>query len=59
MTMNIALSSIGPLIAGTVRDLQGDFDLALWVFIALPLPLALLSCFAAAPRAVLAQPATG
>lgn len=52
MTMNIALSSIGPLIAGTVRDLQGDFDLALWVFIALPLPLALLSCFAAAPQPI-------
>ncbi len=50
MTMNIALSSVGPLIAGTVRDLQGDFDWALWVFIALPLPLAFLSCFAAAPR---------
>ena len=54
MTMNIALSSIGPLIAGTVRDLQGNFDVALWVFIALPLPLALLSCFATAPRTVLA-----
>ncbi len=57
MTMNIALSSIGPLIAGTARDLQGDFDLALWVFIALPLPLALLSCFATAPRQPSASPA--
>ncbi len=51
MTMNIGISSIGPLIAGGVRDWQGNFDAAMWVFIAVPLPLALLSCFAAPPPA--------
>jgi MFS transporter, OFA family, oxalate/formate antiporter len=50
MTMNIALSSVGPLIAGTARDLQGDFDLAMWMFIVLPIPLALMSCFASPPK---------
>jgi len=61
-TMCIALSSLGPLIAGTVRDFSGSFDIAMWIFIAIPLPLAILSWFAVAPvadrRAVLAA-ATG
>jgi cyanate permease len=49
MTMNIGLSSIGPLVAGLAHDQQGNFDSAMWLFIALPLPLALLSCFATPP----------
>lgn len=50
-TMCIALSSLGPLIAGTVRDFSGSFDIAMWIFIAIPLPLAVLSWFAIAPLA--------
>lgn len=48
-TMCIALSSLGPLIAGTVRDFSGNFDIAMWIFVAIPLPLAILSWFAVAP----------
>ena len=54
-TMCIALSSLGPLIAGTVRDFSGSFDVAMWIFIAIPLPLAILSWFAVAPVAVKSQ----
>ncbi len=50
-TMCIALSSLGPLIAGTVRDFSGNFDIAMWIFVAIPLPLAILSWFAVAPCA--------
>jgi MFS family permease len=50
-TMCIALSSLGPLIAGTVRDFSGSFDIAMWIFVAIPLPLAILSWFAVAPVA--------
>lgn len=49
-TLCIALSSLGPLIAGTVRDFSGNFDLAMWIFVAIPLPLAILSWFAAPPE---------
>lgn len=49
-TMNIALSGVGPLVAGMVRDSQGSFDMAMWLFISLPLPLAALSWFAKPPR---------
>jgi len=49
-TLCIALSSLGPLIAGTVRDVSGNFDLAMWIFIAIPIPLAILSWFAVPPR---------
>jgi OFA family oxalate/formate antiporter-like MFS transporter len=49
-TLCIALSSLGPLIAGTVRDFSGNFDLAMWIFIAIPLPLAILSWFAVPPK---------
>lgn len=43
MTFNVACSSLGPLIAGVTRDWQGNFSLALFVFVVLPLPIALLS----------------
>ncbi|HBJ34675.1 MAG TPA: hypothetical protein DDZ51_07920 [Planctomycetaceae bacterium] len=56
-TMCIALSSLGPLIAGTVRDFTGNFDIAMWIFVAIPLPLAILSWFAIAP--VLGDPVAG
>lgn len=56
-TMNIAMSSIGPLVAGLVRDWQGNFNAAMWVFILLPLPLAVMSWFAAPPkRAAVSDP---
>lgn len=43
MTFNVACSSLGPLIAGLTRDWQGNFSLALLIFVVLPLPIALLS----------------
>lgn len=54
-TLNIAFSSVGPLIAGSVRDLSGSFDIALWLFIAIPCPLAILSWFATAPTPPLSR----
>lgn len=51
MTFNVACSSLGPLIAGLTRDWQGNFSLALLIFVVLPLPIALLS-LAVRPPAV-------
>jgi MFS transporter, OFA family, oxalate/formate antiporter len=52
MTLIVAASSLGPLIAGLVKDETGGFGLALIAFALAPLPLALLSLFARSPRAV-------
>lgn len=49
MTMNIGLASVGPLVAGLAHDRQGNFDSAMWVFIVVPVPLAILSWFAVPP----------
>ncbi len=50
MTLNVALSSLGPLLVGVTRDWRGDFGLALVVFALAPLPLAALALFVAPPR---------
>jgi MFS family permease len=50
MTINVACSSLGPLIAGVTRDWQGDFAVALVAFAIAPWPLAVLSLLVAPPR---------
>ncbi len=49
-TGNVASSSLGPLIAGVIHDGAGNFGPALLLFGLLPLPLALLSLWATAPK---------
>lgn len=49
MTINVASSSLGPLLAGVTRDVYGSFSIALVVFAVAPLPIAVLSWFATAP----------
>lgn len=51
-TINVASSSLGPLIAGLTHDATGDFGLALLMFGFVPLPFALLSLKATAPARV-------
>ena len=48
MTVIVASSSLGPLIAGLVRDGTGSFDAALLGFLIVPWPLA-IGCLWAAP----------
>jgi MFS transporter, OFA family, oxalate/formate antiporter len=50
MTLIVAASSLGPLIAGLTKDWTGGFSPALVAFALAPLPLAALSLFAASPR---------
>lgn len=50
MTINVACSSLGPLIAGVTRDWQGDFSLALVIFAVAPLPIAVCSFLIAPPK---------
>ncbi len=50
MTLNVALSSLGPLLVGVTRDWRGDFNFALVVFVLAPMPLAALALFVAPPR---------
>lgn len=50
VTLNVASSSLGPLIFGVARDSLGNYDLALSMAAFVPLPLILLS-FAATPPA--------
>ncbi len=64
MTLNVALSSLGPLLVGVTRDWRGDFGFALAVFALAPLPLAALALLVTPPRretfddtAALAKPA--
>ncbi len=50
MTINVAVSSVGPLFAGVMRDAYGDFDVALVTFALVPLPLACLCLLVKPPR---------
>lgn len=50
MTIIVACSSLGPLIAGLTKDWTGDFGLALACFTVAPLPIAFLSLMAVSPR---------
>ncbi len=59
MTINVAASSVGPLFAGITHDMTGSFGTSLVVFSMLPLPIALLSLFAWAPRRPAAETADG
>ncbi|REK05980.1 MAG: MFS transporter [Planctomycetota bacterium] len=64
VTLNVASSSLGPLVAGLSRDATGDFNLALLLFLLAPLPVAAMTLFAAPPQRdedsvpVVATPAT-
>jgi MFS transporter, OFA family, oxalate/formate antiporter len=49
VTINVGTSSVGPLLFGQARDLFGSYDLILYTFAALPLPLVLLSFLATPP----------
>jgi MFS transporter, OFA family, oxalate/formate antiporter len=50
MTINVASSSLGPLIAGVTKDHFGEFDFAMIAFALAPLPVAVLSLFATPPE---------
>lgn len=52
MTINIAASSLGPFIAGVVRDRTGSFDGALLIFSLVPLILAVACLFVRQPLTV-------
>ena len=49
-TMNIASSSLGPLLFGLARDALGDYNLILAIFAVLPVPLLFLSLLVTPPR---------
>lgn len=48
-TGTVASSSLGPFIAGGARDWLGSFDLALWLFVALPIPLVIAAAWVKPP----------
>lgn len=50
MTINVASSSLGPVVAGVTRDLTGNFGIALTVFAIVPLPFAVAAWFVTAPQ---------
>jgi MFS family permease len=54
-TMNVASSSLGPLVAGVTHDVTGDFGLSLFAFAIIPLPIAVLSLWAAPPKRATAE----
>jgi len=49
-TMNVASSSLGPLVAGVTHDVTGEFGLSLLTFAVIPIPVAILSLWAKAPK---------
>jgi MFS family permease len=49
-TMNVASSSLGPLVAGVTHDVTGDFGVSLFAFAIIPLPIALMSLWATPPK---------
>lgn len=49
MTAQVAGSSLGPFITGVIYDLSGSFQPALWLFVALLIPAALISLKATPP----------
>lgn len=50
MTLMVGISSLGPLAAGLAKDCFGSFDAAMIAFVAMPIPIALLSLAVAVPR---------
>lgn len=50
MTLMVGTSSLGPLAAGLAKDWFGSFDAAMIAFVAMPIPIALLSLAVAVPR---------
>ena len=48
-TMNVASSSLGPLVAGVTHDVTGEFGLSLLTFAVIPIPVAILSLWAKPP----------
>lgn len=52
MTINVASSSLGPLIAGVTKDHFGEFDFAMIAFALASLPVAVLSMFATPPERI-------
>ena len=49
MTINVAMSSMGPLLIGVSRDLLGNHDLILAVLALMPVPITVLALFATRP----------
>ncbi len=49
-TINVASSSLGPLVAGVTHDVTGEFSLSLLAFAVIPVPVAILSLWATAPK---------
>lgn len=49
MATNVAISSLGPLLVGLCRDLSGGFNPVLLLFMLLPIPMAIASCWLRRP----------
>jgi MFS family permease len=56
MTLCIAASSLGPFLAGAVRDHTGRFDGAILTFAVVPIPLAIICLCVAPPHAAAGLP---
>ena len=50
MTLMVGSSSLGPLFAGSMHDLFGNFDMAMQIFTIAPLPIAILCLLAPQPQ---------
>jgi hypothetical protein len=48
-TASVAASSLGPFIMGATFDLFGSYNTSLWIFLALLLPLTLITPWATPP----------
>lgn len=55
MTLTVACSSLGPLLAGLTRDALGSFSVALIIFALTPLAMAVLALAAAPPARAAAE----
>jgi MFS family permease len=49
LTAQVAGSSLGPFITGLMFDLTGSFQISLWIFVGLLVPIALVSLWAVEP----------
>jgi MFS family permease len=50
LTAQVAGSSLGPVITGSIFDLTGSFQISLWIFVGILIPAALVSLKAVQPQ---------
>lgn len=56
LTAQVAGSSLGPFITGLIYDLTGSFQLSLWIFVVILVPVALISLKAVQPPRPILMP---